>query len=181
MRESQSIYGTTILVVRRGETVTIGGDGQVTFGETIMKHTAQKVRRLFKRKILAGFAGAVADALTLFERFEAKIEQYQGNLPRASLELAKEWRQDRMLRRLEALMIVADSQKTLVISGSGDVIEPDGDVTAVGSGAGYAQAAAGVLREHTDYEPSKIVDIALRTAASLCIYTNDHITIETLE
>ncbi|MCD6232719.1 ATP-dependent protease subunit HslV [Candidatus Aerophobetes bacterium] len=171
---------TTILAVREKEKVAIGGDGQVTFENIIMKRKAQKIRRLYKGKILAGFAGAVADALTLFEKFEKKAEQYQGNISRASLELAKEWRQDKILRRLEALMIVANKEKSLVISGSGDVIEPDGRVIAIGSGAGYAQAAARALAEHTNYPPQKIVEIALRITAAICIYTNEQITIEEL-
>lgn len=171
---------TTILAVREKEKVAIGGDGQVTFENIIMKRKAQKIRRLYKGKILAGFAGAVADALTLFEKFEKKAEQYQGNISRASLELAKEWRQNKILRRLEALMIVANKEKSLVISGSGDVIEPDGRVIAIGSGAGYAQAAARALAEHTNYPPQKIVEIALRITAAICIYTNEQITIEEL-
>ncbi len=172
---------TTILAVRRGKKVALAGDGQVTFQNVIMKQRANKVRRLYKGNVLAGFAGGVADALTLFEKFEKKIDQYQGNLSRAALELAKEWRQDKILRRLEAFMIVADREKTLVISGSGDVVEPDKDVIAIGSGAGYAQAAAQALLEHTDYDPVKIVDIAMHIAASICIYTNDTITVEKLE
>jgi len=171
---------TTILAVRDKDKVAIGGDGQVTFEKMIMKSKAQKVRKLYKGKILAGFAGAVADALTLFEKFEKKAEQYQGNISRTSLELAKEWRQDKVLRKLEALMIVANEEKSLMISGSGDVIEPDGRIIAIGSGAGYAQAAARALAEHTDYPPLKIVEIALRITASICIYTNDQITIEEL-
>jgi len=172
---------TTILAVRRGKKVALAGDGQVTFQNVIMKQRANKIRRLYKGNVLAGFAGGVADALTLFEKFEKKIDQYQGNLSRAALELAKEWRQDKILRRLEAFMIVADREKTLVISGSGDVVEPDKDVIAIGSGAGYAQAAAQALLEHTDYDPVKIVDIAMHIAASICIYTNDTITVEKLE
>ena len=171
---------TTILAVRDKDKVAIGGDGQVTFEKMIMKNKAQKIRRLYKGKVLAGFAGAVADALTLFEKFEKKAEQYQGNISRASLELAKEWRQDKVLRKLEALMIVANKEKSLMISGSGDVIEPDGQIIAIGSGGGYAQAAARALAEHTDYPPQKIVEIALRITASICIYTNDQITIEEL-
>ncbi len=174
------IHSTTILAVRDKDSVAIGGDGQVTFEKIIMKQRAVKIRRLYKGKILAGFAGAVADAITLFEKFERKIEQYQGNLPRAALELAKDWRQNKVLRKLEALMIVADKEKSLVISGSGDVIEPDGRVVAIGSGAGYAQAAARALAEHTDYPPRRIVEIAMRITASICIYTNDQITIEEL-
>jgi len=174
------IQGTTILAVRRGDKIALGGDGQLTFQNIIMKQKANKVRKLYKGKVLAGFAGAVADALTLFERFERRIEQYQGNLSRAALELAKEWRQDKILRRLEALMIAADKEKTLVISGSGDVIEPDEDVIAIGSGAGYAQAAAKALWEHTDYDPAKIVKLSILIAASICVYTNDQIVIEQL-
>ena len=172
--------GTTILAVRNKGNVAIGGDGQVTFENIVMKQKANKIRRLYKGKVLAGFAGAVADALTLFEKFEKKIEQYQGNLPRASLELAKDWRQNKILRKLEALMIVADKEKTLVISGSGDVIEPDDRVIAIGSGAGYAQAAAQALIDHTSYDPRKIVEIAMRITASICIYTNNQIKIEEL-
>jgi len=172
--------GTTILAVRNKEKVAIGGDGQVTFENIVMKQRANKIRKLYKGKVMAGFAGAVADALTLFEKFEKKIEQFQGNLPRAALELAKDWRQDKVLRKLEALMIVANKNKTLVVSGSGDVIEPDDRVIAIGSGGGYAQAAAQALIEHTRYEPRKIVDIAMRIAASICIYTNDQIKIEEL-
>lgn len=172
--------GTTILAVRRENKVAMGGDGQITFQNIIMKKRANKIRKLYKEKVLAGFAGTVADALTLFEKFEGKIEEFQGNLTRAALELAKQWRQDKILRRLEALMIVADRKKTLVISGSGDVIEPDEEVVAVGSGAGYAQAAARALWEHTEYDPVRIVELSLKIAASLCIYTNDKITIEKL-
>jgi len=172
---------TTILAVRDKNSVAIGGDGQVTFENIIMKHKAQKIRKLYKGRVLAGFAGAVADALTLFEKFEKKIEQYQGNLSRATLELAKDWRQDKILRKLEALMIIADKEKSLLISGSGDVIEPDDRVIAIGSGAGYAQAAARALSNHTNYPPRKIVEIAMHIAASLCVYTNDQITIEELE
>ena len=157
--------GTTILAVRRAGEIALGGDGQVTFENMIMKQKANKIRKLYKGKILAGFAGAVADALTLFEKFEGKIEQYQGNLSRAALELAKEWRQDKVLRKLEALMLVADKEKTLIVSGGGDVIEPDREVVAIGSGAGYAE---------------KIVNISISITSSICIYTNDQITIEKL-
>jgi len=174
------LHSTTILAVRDKGRVAIGGDGQVTMEKIIVKHKAQKIRRLYKGKVLAGFAGAIADALTLFEKFEKKIEQYQGNLPRASLELAKDWRQDKVLRRLEALMIVTNKEKSLLISGSGDVIEPDERVIAIGSGAGYAQAAAQALVNHTNYPPRKIVEIAMHIAASICIYTNNQITIEEL-
>jgi ATP-dependent HslUV protease subunit HslV len=174
------IRSTTILAVRNKDKVAIAGDGQVTFENIVMKHKAQKIRRLYKGRVLAGFAGAIADALTLFERFEKKIEQYQGNLARASLELAKDWRQDKILRRLEALMIVADKEKSLIISGNGDVIEPDDRVVAIGSGAGFAQAAAQALADHTDYPPRKIVEIAMAIAASICIYTNNQISVEEL-
>ena len=171
---------TTILAVRKEDHVVIAGDGQVTLNDVVMKHKDNKVRRLYQGKVLAGFAGAVADALTLFEKFEKKIEEYRGNLPRAALELAKDWRQDKVLRKLEALMIVADKEKSLLISGSGDVIEPDGAVIVIGSGAGYAQAAAEALGQHTDYPPRQIAEIAMRIAASICVYTNDQITIEEL-
>jgi len=174
------IRSTTILAVRNKDKVAIAGDGQVTFENIVMKHKAQKIRRLHKGRVLAGFAGAIADALTLFERFEKKIEQYQGNLARASLELAKDWRQDKILRRLEALMIVADKEKSFIISGNGDVIEPDDRVVAIGSGAGFAQAAAQALADHTDYPPRKIVAIAMTIAASICIYTNNQISVEEL-
>jgi len=174
------IRSTTILAVRRGRNVTIAGDGQVTFDDMIMKRGARKVRRLHKDQVIAGFAGAVADALTLFEKFERRIDEFQGNLARAALELAKEWRQDRMLRRLEALMIVADAEKTLVISGSGDVLEPDDAVIAIGSGAGYAHAAAEALYHHTDYSARRVAEVALHIAGSLCVYTNDQIVVEEL-
>jgi ATP-dependent HslUV protease subunit HslV len=174
------IYSTTILAVRNKNNVAMGGDGQVTFEKIIMKQKAVKIRRLYKGNVLAGFAGSVADALTLFEKFEKKIEQYQGNLSRAALEVAKDWRQNKVLRKLEALMIIADREKSLVVSGSGDVIEPDDQVVAIGSGAGYAEAAARALTEHTNYPPRKIVEVAMRIAASICIYTNDQITIEEL-
>jgi len=174
------IHSTTILAVRGKERVAMGGDGQITFQNIIMKHQANKIRSLYKGKVLAGFAGGVADALTLFEKFEKKIEQYRGNLSRAALELAKDWRQDKVLRRLEALMIVADQEKTLMISGSGDVVEPDNEVIAIGSGAGYAQAAAQALAEHTSFSPRKIVDIAMHIAAGICVYTNEQITIKEL-
>lgn len=174
------LKATTILAVRKGNEVALGGDGQVTFRNMVMKKKANKVRKVYKGEVIAGFAGGVADALTLFEKFEKRLDQYQGNITRAALELAKDWRQDKILRKLEALMIVADKEKILVVSGSGDVIEPDEDVIAIGSGAGYARAAAQALREHTDYHPRKIVDISMRIAASICIYTNEQITIQWL-
>lgn len=169
---------TTILAVREGGKVAMGGDGQVTLEETIVKHHAHKIRKIYGGKVLVGFAGGVADALTLFEKFEKRIEEFRGNLARAAVELAKDWRQDKVLRRLEALMIVADKKKTLVISGNGDVIEPDGRVIGIGSGGGFAQAAAEALCAHTSYSPGKIVEEALKIAASLCVYTNNFIMVE---
>lgn len=172
--------GTTIVAVRKGGKVAMAGDGQVSAGNTIMKHTAKKVRRLYNESVLAGFAGATADAFTLFERFETKLEQYNGNLTRSAVELAKEWRTDKVLRRLEALMIVADSSLSLIISGNGDVIEPDDGIAAIGSGGAYAIAAARVLAKHTDLDASMIAQEALQTAAEICVYTNDRIVLEEL-
>lgn len=174
------IRGTTIVAVRKGNKVALAGDGQVTTGSTIMKHKARKVRRLYKESVLAGFAGATADAFTLFERFEEKLEQYNGNLTRSAVELAKDWRTDKALRRLEALMIVADSENSFIISGNGDVIEPDDGIAAIGSGGSYALAAARVLLKYSDLEASKIAEEALHTAAEICIYTNDNIVLEEL-
>ena len=171
--------GTTIVSVRRNGIVAVGGDGQVTLGNTIMKGNARKVRKLYDDRVLAGFAGGTADAFTLFERFEGKLEQY-GNLTRAAIELAKDWRTDRMLRRLEALLIVADKDKTFLISGNGDVIEPEHDLIAVGSGGPFAQAAARALTEHTELDARTIVSSSLQIAADICIYTNPNIVIETL-
>ncbi|MDK2882719.1 MAG: ATP-dependent HslUV protease, peptidase subunit HslV [Bacillota bacterium] len=174
-------HGTTIVAVRRGGHVAMAGDGQVTFGNnTIMKQGARKVRRLHGGSVVAGFAGSVADAITLFEKFEAKLEEYHGNLQRAAVELAKEWRLDRMLRRMEALLIVADRERLLIISGSGEVIEPDDEVAAVGSGGPYALAAARALVRHTQLGAREIAEEALRIAAGICVYTNDQITIEEL-
>ena len=175
-------HGTTILAVRRAGAVAMGGDGQVTLGNTVMKGNARKVRRLYNDKVLAGFAGGTADAFTLFERFEGKLEKY-GNLTRAAIELAKDWRSDRYLRRLEAMLIVADANRILLLSGDGEVIEPDdGDgVVAIGSGGPYAHAAAAALLENTDLAAEDIARRALLIAARLCIYTNDNITVETLE
>ncbi|MDP9065754.1 MAG: ATP-dependent protease subunit HslV [Pseudomonadota bacterium] len=173
------IYGTTILAVRRHGRVAIGGDGQVTLGQAVMKGNARKVRRLYGGKVLAGFAGGTADAFTLFERFESKLEQF-GNLTRAAIELAKDWRSDRSLRRLEALLCVADTASTYVISGNGDVIEPEHDLIAVGSGGGFAQAAALALLHSTDLAAREIVERSLTIAADICIYTNRHLTIEEL-
>jgi ATP-dependent HslUV protease subunit HslV len=172
--------GTTILAVRRNGRVVIGGDGQVSLGNTIMKGNARKVRRLYRDQIIAGFAGGTADAFTLFERFEAKLEKHQGHLLRSAVELAKDWRTDRMLRRLEALLLVADRENILMITGNGDVIEPELDLIAIGSGGSFAQAAATALYENTELEARDIVEKALTIAASICIYTNDHLTIEEL-
>jgi ATP-dependent HslUV protease subunit HslV len=171
--------GTTVLCVRRDNKVVIGADGQVTFGDTVMKGNARKVRRLYNGKVIAGFAGGTADAFTLFELFESKLEQY-GNLTRAAIELAKDWRTDRRLRRLEALLCVADEEKSFIISGNGDVIEPENDLMAIGSGGSYAQAAALALLENTDLEAEEIVRKALHIAADICVYTNQNIVIETL-
>ena len=172
--------GTTVLCVRHGGRVALAGDGQVTVQNTIMKHTARKVRRLYQDKCLAGFAGATADAFTLFEKFEKKLEQYNGNLTRAAVELAKDWRTDRMLRRLEALLIVADEEHTFVLSGNGDVIEPDDGIAAIGSGGPYAQAAAKALVAHTGLSATDIVKEAMLIASQICIYTNDRLVIEEL-
>ena len=173
-------HGTTILSVRRGQTVAMGGDGQVTLGQTIMKGNARKVRRLYEGKVLAGFAGGTADAFTLFERFEGKLEKY-GNLTRAAIELAKDWRSDRALRRLEALLCVADSSASLIISGNGDVIEPEHDIMAIGSGGPFAQAAARALMENTEPGAREIVERAMSIAADTCIYTNRNVVIDELQ
>jgi ATP-dependent HslUV protease subunit HslV len=172
--------GTTVLAVRRNGKIAMGGDGQVTIGNTVIKHTAKKVRTLHQGKVLAGFAGSTADAFTLFERFEKKLDQHQGNLARAAVELAKDWRTDRVLRRLEALMAVADSEGLFLISGTGDVLEPEGGVLAIGSGGPYASAAAQALINHTDLVSAEIVREALTIAARICIYTNEEITVEEL-
>jgi ATP-dependent HslUV protease subunit HslV len=174
-----SYHGTTILSVRRGSAIALGGDGQVTLGNIIIKQTARKVRRLYHEKILAGFAGGTADAFTLFERFEGKLQQY-GNLTRAAIELAKDWRSDRSLRRLEALLCVADASHSFIVSGNGDVIEPEHDLMAVGSGGPFAHAAATALLANTDLDARTIVEKSLGIAADICIYTNRNITIETL-
>lgn len=168
------------MAVRLGEKVVVAGDGQVSLGQTVLKHTARKVRKLYHDRVIAGFAGATADAFTLFEKFEAKLEQFNGNLKRAAVELAKDWRTDRALRRLDALLIVADIENSLVISGSGDVVEPDDGVIAIGSGGSYALAAARVLVKHTQLDARTIAEEALRTAAAICVYTNDQLTIEEL-
>jgi ATP-dependent HslUV protease subunit HslV len=177
----EQFHGTTILSVRRGNVVALGGDGQVTLGNVVMKGTARKVRKLFHGKVLAGFAGGTADAFTLTERFEAKLETHQGNLMRASVELAKDWRTDRMLRRLEAMLVVCDAQSSLIISGNGDVLEPEQGLVAIGSGGSYAQAAARALLENTPLPPEDIVKKALTIAGDMCIYTNQQHTIEVLE
>ncbi len=172
--------GTTILAVRRDGKVAVGGDGQVTLGNTVMKHNAKKVRKLYNDKVIAGFAGATADAFTLFEKFEEKLKKYSGNLIRAAVELAKDWRTDKMLRRLEALLIIADANVTFLISGTGDVIEPDEGIMAIGSGGAYAHAAAKALYRKTDMDASQIVKEAMDIASGICIYSNNNITIEEL-
>jgi len=172
--------GTTILAVRRHGKVVIGGDGQVTLGNTVMKGNARKVRRLYKDRVIAGFAGGTADAFTLFERFEGKLEKHQGNLTRAAVEMAKDWRTDRVLRRLEALLIVADGTATLMITGNGDVIEPEHDLIAIGSGGPFAQSAALALYQNTELDARSIVEKSLGIAAGICIYTNGNLTIEEL-
>jgi ATP-dependent HslUV protease subunit HslV len=176
----QQFEGTTILSVRRGSQVAIGGDGQVTLGNVVIKATARKVRRLYQDRILAGFAGGTADAFTLFERFEAKLEKHQGNLVRSAVELAKDWRTDRILRRLEAMLAVADRESSLIITGAGDVLEPELGIAAIGSGGAYAQAAARALLEHTELASEAIVRQSLSIAGDICIYTNQNFTIETL-
>ena len=173
--------GTTVLAVRREGKIAMGGDGQVTIGETVIKHTARKVRTLYQGKVLAGFAGSTADAFTLFERFEKKLEQFNGNLSRAAVELAKDWRTDRVLRRLEALMTVADSESMFLISGTGDVLEPERNVLAIGSGGPYARAAAEALVGHTKMSAAEVVREALSIAAGICVYTNDQVHVEELE
>ena len=172
--------GTTILCVRRGKQVVIGGDGQVSMGNTVMKGNARKVRRLYNGEVIAGFAGGTADAFTLFERFEAKLELHQGHLTRAAVELAKDWRMDKMLRRLEALLAVADKKTSLIITGNGDVIEPEHDLIAIGSGGPFAQSAARALMAHTKLSAREIVESALGIAADICIYTNHNLSIEEL-
>ena len=175
-----SFLGTTILSVRRLGTVTLGGDGQVTQGNTVMKSNARKIRRLYQDRVLAGFAGATADAFTLFERFEGKLEKHSGHLTRSAVELAKDWRTDRILRRLEALLAVADAKVSLIISGNGDVIEPENGLIAIGSGGPYAQAAARALLDNTELSSREIVEKALNIAADICIYTNRSLSIEEL-
>ncbi len=176
----EQFHGTTIVSVRRGNQVAIGGDGQVSLGDTVMKGNARKVRRLYKDQILAGFAGGTADAFTLFERFEGKLEKHQGNLMRSAVELAKDWRTDKMLRRLEAMLCVADKNSSLIISGNGDVIEPEDNIMAIGSGGAFARAAAIALLKNTDMNAREIVEKALNIAADICIYTNHSLTVEEL-
>ncbi|WP_457675272.1 ATP-dependent protease subunit HslV [Thiolapillus sp.] len=177
----EQFRGTTILSVRRNGKVVIGGDGQVSMGNTVMKGNARKVRRLYKGQVLAGFAGATADAFTLFERFEGKLEKHSGHLVRAAVELAKDWRTDRMLRRLEALLCVADSKASLILTGNGDVVEPENDLMAIGSGGPYAQSAALALLENTELSAREIVEKGLAIAADICVYTNHNRVIEELE
>jgi ATP-dependent HslUV protease subunit HslV len=174
------IHATTILCVRRGDRVTIAGDGQVTLGKTVLKSSARKLRRLGEGKVIAGFAGATADAFTLFERFEVKLKEHNQSLTRAAVELAKDWRTDRFLRRLEALLIVADRERTLILTGSGDVVEPDGGAAAVGSGGSYALAAAQALLEHSKLSPREIAEAGMKIASEICIYTNSSFTFEEL-
>ena len=176
----ETMRGTTVLSVRHKGKVVMAGDGQVTLEHTIMKHTAKKVRKIYNDRVLAGFAGATADAFTLFGKFEEKLEQYNGNLVRAAVELAKDWRTDRLLRRLEALLVVADAEHSLIISGNGDVIEPDDGVIAIGSGGPYAHSAAKALIDFSNLDARRIAEEAMKIAASICIYTNDRITVEEL-
>jgi len=172
--------GTTIIGIKKGKEVAIGGDGQITLGNAVIKATAQKIRKLHNGKVLAGFAGATADAFTLFEKFEGKLKEFKGNLKKAAVELAKDWRSDKILRRLEAMIIVADEESLLVISGNGDVLEPDDGIIAIGSGGNFALAAARVLSKHTKLSSKEIVQESLKTAADICIYTNDKIEVQTL-
>jgi ATP-dependent HslUV protease subunit HslV len=177
----ENFHGTTIVSARRGALVALGGDGQVTLGQIVVKSGARKVRRLYRDQVLAGFAGATADAFTLFERFEAKLDKHQGHLQRAAIELTKDWRTDRVLRRLEAMLAVADRECSLIITGNGDVLEPEYGIVAIGSGGAFAQAAARALIDHTDMTPAQIVKRSLEIAGDLCIYTNQQHTVESLE
>ena len=180
MAQKRLIRSTTVLCVRREGKVVMAGDGQVTLGDNVIKHSARKIRRLYQDKILAGFAGSTADAFSLFARFESKLEQYHGNLGRAAVELAKDWRTDKMLRQLEALLLVADQTQTFLISGQGDVIEPDTGIAAIGSGGAFATSAATALAEHTQLTARQIAEEAMKIAGKICIYTNDRVTIEEL-
>ena len=177
----QEMHATTILSVRRNGKVVIGGDGQVSLGNTVMKGNARKVRRLYKGQVLAGFAGSTSDAFTLFERFEAKLEKHSGHLTRAAVELAKDWRTDRMLRRLEALLLVADKEASLILTGNGDVVEPEDSLMAIGSGGSYAQSAARALLDHTELSARDIVEKGLHIAADICVFTNHNLVIEELD
>jgi ATP-dependent HslUV protease subunit HslV len=179
-RDKARIRSTTVICVRRNGQVVMAADGQVTLGDHVLKHSAKKIRRLYQDKILAGFAGSTADAFTLFSRFESKLEQYHGNLGRGAVELAKDWRTDKFLRHLEALLLVSDKEQTFLLSGQGDVIEPDGGIAAIGSGGPYAQAAAQALAEHTQLSAHQIAEEAMKIAGKMCIYTNDKVTIEEL-
>ena len=179
-RKSPQIHSTTVLCVRRDNKVVLAADGQVTLGEGVIKHSSKKIRRLYQDKILAGFAGSTADAFSLFSRFEAKLEQYHGNIGRAAVELAKDWRTDKMLRNLQALLLVSDKQQTFLLSGQGDVIEPDTGIAAIGSGGPYAQAAAEALAAHTQLTARQIAEESMKIAGKMCIYTNDRVTIEEL-
>ncbi len=179
-RKTSPMHGTTVLCVRRDNKVVMAGDGQVTFGESVVKHSAKKIRRLFNDKILAGFAGSTADALSLFGRFENKLQEYHGNLPRAAVELAKEWRTDRALRHLNALLVVADAKSTFLLSGNGDIIEPDDGLCAIGSGGPFALAAARALAKHTKLSAKEIVLEAMRISSDICIFTNSQFTLEEL-
>src|ERR1700689_2722869 len=180
MSTKRLIRSTTVLSIRRNGSVVLAGDGQVTLGESVIKHSAKKIRRLYNDKILAGFAGSTADAFTLFSLFEAKREQYHGNLGRAAVELAKDWRAEKFLRHLEALLLVCDKETTFLLSGQGDVIEPDGEVAAIGSGGPYAQAAAQALAQHTQLTARQIAEESMKIAGKMCIYTNDSVTVEEL-
>lgn len=180
MTSKRLVRSTTVLSVRRDDKVVLAGDGQVTLGESIIKHTARKIRRLYQDKILAGFAGSTADAFSLFSRFESKLEQYHGNIGRAAVELAKDWRTDKYLRHLEALLLVCDKEQTFLLSGQGDVIEPDGGIAAIGSGGPFAQAAAQALADHTQLSAREIAEQAMKIAGKMCIYTNESVTFEEL-
>lgn len=180
MPQKRLIRSTTVLCVRRDGHVVMAGDGQVTLGASVMKHNAKKIRRLYQEKILAGFAGSTADAFSLFSRFEAKLEQYHGNIGRSAVELAKDWRTDKFLRHLEALLLVSDKEQTFLLSGQGDVIEPDGGIAAIGSGGPFAEAAAKALAEHTKLTARQIAEESMKIAGKMCIYTNDKVTIEEL-
>jgi len=178
VKEQDMFHGTTVICIRKDGKVAMGGDGQVTLGQTVLKHNAKKIRKMYNDSVLAGFAGATADAFTLFEKFEGKLETYRGNITRAAVELAKDWRTDKFLRRLEALLIIADKDHSFILSGTGDVIEPEDGISAIGSGGPYAHAAAKALIEHTQLEPKQIIEEAMKIASKICIYTNDSISIE---